>query len=237
MRILGLDVETTGLDVNSCEIIELGAVLWDTDRKAPLVTLSELVQLPPEQSVPDEITKITGITSSDLEEFGQPKKEVLTQLLKLVEQADYIMAHNAPFDRSFVEKSLNEFSDELDIKNSLEKTWLDTILDVPYPETIGSKKLNYLAAEHGFLNHYSHRAVFDVLTMLKIASHYDIEEIIALNSSPSLTVRAVVSFEEKDKAKAKGYRWDPKNRLWIKNLKEMHLDQERQSCDFDLTVL
>ncbi len=237
MHLLGLDVETTGLDANTCEIIELGAVLWDTDRKTPLVIFSELVALPKGQSVPQEITQITGIQDSDLKNFAKPKEEVLSRLTNLMGQADYIVAHNAPFDRAFIEKALNEFPSTPVVEGALKKTWLDSVLDVPYPERIGSKKLSYLAAEHLFLNYYSHRAIFDVLTMLKIISQYDIKEIIKLNASPNLTVKAIVSFEEKDKAKAKGYSWDAKNRLWIKSLKEINLERERQSCDFELAIL
>lgn len=242
MLILGLDVETTGLDVNTCEVIEVGAVLWDTDRQTPVVILSEMVQLAEGQIIPEEVIKITGITDDDLHQFGKPLKEVMTSLLPLMEKADYMMAHNAPFDRDFIHKSLNQCfasDDKSDnkIKTVLEKKWIDTLTDIIYSDRITSRKLNHLACEHQFLNYYSHRAVFDTLTMLKIASNYDINEIIKLNSSPSLTLKAEVSFKEKDKAKARGYFWDNKNRIWYKQIKELQFEEERQKCDFELTII
>ncbi len=101
---------------------------------------------------------------------------------------------------------------------------IDTMIDLPFDEKIhGSKKLTHLAATHGFLNPFPHRAVFDVLTMLKMASYYDLKTILARNASPTVTVVARVSFDDKDKAKALGFHWEATSKTWEKRYKEIDL--------------
>jgi len=220
MIILGLDLETTGLDVTTDQIIEVGAVLWDWERKVPLRILSEMVQI--ESGVPAEITELTGITSADLSNYGAPLPRVLKDLHHLGREAQFIVAHNGlQFDRLFLEREWLEFPQE-----KLNLPWLDTSLDVPYPTRMSTRKLSYLAAEHGFLNPFSHRAVFDVLTMLHVLSRYSSEEVLKLQASPLRRVVAQVSYEGREQAKGAGFRWDPVQRHWYMEGKECLL-QER----------
>ena len=93
MRILGIDFETTGLDAKEDRIIEVGAVLWDWETGTPLQLLSSLVH--PERYIPEEITKLTGITNEAVSDFGRPEDEVFNDLWYLLGCADYAMAHNA----------------------------------------------------------------------------------------------------------------------------------------------
>ena len=51
-------------------------------------------------------------------------------------------------------------------------------------EKIKTRSLPYLAADHGFLNPFPHRALFDVMTMIQIAGMYDINEILKYADSP-----------------------------------------------------
>jgi oligoribonuclease (3'-5' exoribonuclease) len=37
MKLLGIDLETTGLDVTKDRIIEIGMVLWETDTQTPII--------------------------------------------------------------------------------------------------------------------------------------------------------------------------------------------------------
>ncbi len=166
MLLLGLDLETTGLDIGSSEIIEIGAVLWDWSRKIPLKINSDLVQC--EKPVPPEISALTGIEDQQLRDWGLPLNEALARLHDLSLAADYVVAHNGNgFDRLFLERVWLHHP-----QTKFQKKWIDTLTDLPLGSKINTRKLGYLAAEHGFLNPFSHRAVFDVLTMLKVMSHY-----------------------------------------------------------------
>ncbi|MGE0764100.1 MAG: exonuclease domain-containing protein [Bdellovibrionales bacterium] len=221
MLVLGLDLETTGLDVGTSEIIEIGAVLWDCERKTPLKLMSELVSC--SVALPPEIVRLTGIKDEDLQRWGQPLGQMLQRLHDISLDAEYIVAHNgSQFDRLFLERDWIKHPE-----CRIQKEWIDTLTDLPFSAQIGTRKLTYLAAEHGFLNPFSHRAVFDVLSMLKVFSNYSIEEIQKLQNSPLRRLVAQVSYEGRDQAKTEGFRWDPKQRHWYLEAKECQLESRQ----------
>lgn len=229
MLLLGLDLETTGLNPNSDQIIEVGAVVWDTDRNAPVDILNDLIDIG-ELQVPVEITQITGIATQDLLNFGKEEEEVLGKLLELMDKCDYVVAHNGNnFDKKFLEEAFAKYGMNND------KEWIDTLYDVPYSDDIKTRKLTYLAAEHRFLNPYAHRAIFDVMAMFKVLENYNIDEVIQLSKSPTIKVQAKVSYDDREKAKQAGFRWDAPNRAWVKEMKEVHLQQS--SFPFECVTL
>lgn len=96
MSIVVVDVETTGTDPEKHEIIEAAAVAVSKDDASILKTWESKIAC--KGDVPPEISGITGIIKSDLE--GAPGPEILGEVLS---KATYIVAHNAAFDRDFVE--------------------------------------------------------------------------------------------------------------------------------------
>ena len=231
MRILGLDFESTGIDPAKDRITECGAVLWDWEKKIPLQLYSEFVN--PEMPIPEEVTDITGITDSMVEEFGLPEREVMTDIECMLSTADYVMAHfGNQFDKLFFDQAYERHGWD---KNGA--FWLDSSIDVVFPKRITTRNLKHLAAEHGFLAFPSHRAVFDVLTMLNIASAYDLSAIIARAQEPTLFVQALVSFEEKDLAKERGYRWCAPKKIWWRSWKSSDLEADKFECPFRTQIL
>ena len=69
MKILGFDVESTGLDPKKDSITEMGLVLYDTDAKAPVRISGFLVK---GGLITAEIERITGITQAMLDTYGYP---------------------------------------------------------------------------------------------------------------------------------------------------------------------
>lgn len=114
MNILLFDTETTGLPQPSCvpldrqpRIIEIGAVLYDTDRHAILDEMSQLIH--PGIRIPEEITKITGITDEDIK--GAPSfKEVIPAFAKLARRSGALLAHNVEFDRTMLRLDLERIA-------------------------------------------------------------------------------------------------------------------------------
>ena len=104
-----LDTETTGLDHTKDEIIELGMVAFtydDTGIRDVIGVFSALQE--PSVPVSAEITRITGITT----EMVKGQKIDIDAVVRFIEPADLVIAHNARFDRPFCEK----FSSGFDIK-------------------------------------------------------------------------------------------------------------------------
>lgn len=221
MIICGIDFETTGLDSSKDEVIETGLVLWDWERKAPLKIANILTK--PTNPLSPEIMKITGITDSDFE-FAAPKQTLIDNLEWFFNHSDYVMAHNAQFDKGFSKKLLKD-----------EKGWLCSREDIEYDDfKHKAKNLATLAATHGFLNPFAHRAVFDVLTMFKVAQNYDINKIIERSKSPSVKVISLASFDEKEKVKAAGFYWDSAKKVWYTNIKSC--DMEKANWDFKFKI-
>jgi len=241
MLLLGLDFETTGLRVEEDRVIEIGAVLWDTSRNKPVQFYSELVCVP--EQVSDEITGITGIEQSDLEAYGIASRDAFHGLSVFSDRAEAIVAHNGNnFDKPFCAAELrrNDLS-------QIDKHWIDTSVDVPYPPRMKTRSLVHLAAEHGFVNPFPHRALSDVLTMFKVMSFYDAEAILKISKEPNVQVIAIVKEpwkdaapegkKETDKAKARGFRFDGSKKCWQKTVKLSALPEEESHGEFPVRTV
>jgi len=147
-------------------------------------------------------------------------------------KSDYAMAHNAEFDKGFYYAALDHHRYERP-----PILFLDTKMDIKFPEKITTRNLRHLASEHEFLNPFSHRAVFDVLTMLRVAGRYDLDTIIARAKEPTVFVRAMVTFDDKEKAKARGYYWCAPQKIWWRSFKESDYLGEKDTCGFQTTLL
>jgi DNA polymerase III alpha subunit (gram-positive type) len=218
MYLLGIDIETTGLDPDTDEIIELGAVVWDSEQKKPIELFSQLISIG-DRILPKKIVEMTGITDEHLKMFGLPISKVIGLLDGMASKCEFYVGHNAlRFDNVFLEKACAKIS-----KDIPKKTWIDTTLDIDFPQEIKTRKLSYLAAEHKFVGFEDHRAVFDVLTMFKILSRYDINEICDRAKSDLVQVIAKVTFENKNLASENGFRWEPSNKTWIRVMRQFDL--------------
>ncbi len=93
-----LDLETTGLDANRHEIIEIAAIRYQKGN-ASHQTFQALVK--PSKKVPKKITSITGITQEMLEKDGEPLANVLPQFIAFAGE-HRLVTFNADFDMAFL---------------------------------------------------------------------------------------------------------------------------------------
>jgi hypothetical protein len=101
---------------------------------------------------------------------------------------------------------------------------------------VDSMRLMHLAASHGFLNPFSHRALFDVMTMLKIMSEYSFEEVLLQSKVPFVIARALVDYDNRQLAKDARFNWEkigeetfPKQ--WVKQVRENKLAAEQAAAE------
>lgn len=214
MVICAIDVETTGLDPKKDKITEIACVQYDLKNKRMLNMFSALVYHD-DTIVSDEITELTGIDTNMISLHGKQKGDVVLATQHMIDQSDYAMAHNADFEKSFLQ--------EIAI---VPPKWIDTCVDLPFPPRVTTRKLTHLCADHGIWIRNAHRALPDVMAMIELASLYDCETIEKYANSPTIKVQAVVSFADKDKARERGYRWDGDKKIWVKPVKQFLIQSE-----------
>lgn len=229
MYALGVDFETTGLDYQKNRVIEVGAVLWDTADAIPLRFQSEFSWAEDFPEIEAEAFTAHGFTKHFLSVNGSEPRTVFQHLNELARSAQCFVGHNCmSFDKPFYISECEKAQIA-----AIELPWIDTSCDIKYPPHIKTRSLVHLAAEHGFLNPFPHRAMFDVLTMLTIFQKYDPVAALALAQEPFVVLKACVSYDDREKAKARGYRW--KDQMWLKSLRISEVEAERKDAGF-LTV-
>ena len=140
-RVLVLDTETTGLAHQSDKIIELAMLLVDVDVASGLpfgpVALFEGFE-DPGMPIPAEAQQVTGISDDMVRghRLDDPQVEAM------VSRADLVVAHNAGFDRPFVEARFPCFAG---------KAWACSFADIDWKAAgASSSKLSALAQDHGW---------------------------------------------------------------------------------------
>jgi len=215
---------------------------WEVASK-PLITVPENSSLYHARDIFTEsrITKLKGniaVGHNRYSTTGTSHKRNAAPFVARKKLETYIVAHNGrDFDRPLIEAAFSQFGLKLPAT-----PWLDTQYDVDYPRNCASRNLIYLAGFHGMVNPFQHRAVTDVLTMLTILARYDIQQVIANSLRKWLIVQANVSYDERERAKEKGFRWQSDGgksyeKCWVKRVREEQLATLQGECDFNLTVL
>lgn len=231
---VGLDFETTGLDTSKDRIIEIGAILWEANKKIIINAFSTFVWDWSYPQISEEIEEIVGVNKEDIQEYSILPTEAMKRLLKMCQGADYLVAHNAnAYDRLIMESEMKR----LGFVSGESLEWIDSRTDLPLPKRIVGRKLVHVAAEHHIVNPFAHRALTDTLTMLQLMSLYNAEEIVKRSKSPSVIVRALVSYENRADASSRGYQWNPNLKEWRKLIKECDLIQETQNVPFKTQVI
>ncbi len=211
-RVLILDTETTGLSHESDRIIELAMLLVSVDATTgrpfgPVETFEGFED--PGMPIPEVAKQVTGITDEMVR--GQRLDDARVQAL--IERADLVVAHNAGFDRPFVEARFPGFA---------HKPWACSFADIDWKaQGAESAKLGALAQDRGWF-YDAHRALVDCHALLQVlaspqadGSGTGLARLIAAASRPSYKLRATgAPFEAKDLLKARGYRWDAAARVW-----------------------
>ena len=211
-----IDTETTSLDVDTGNIIEIGLVAFEYDPVTgqPIRVLGAYGGLEdPGHPLSPEITEITGITDTMV--AGQRIDD--DRVAALVDKASIVIAHNADFDRPFLENRFPVFSD---------LPWGCSLSDIDwFAEKLGSRKLDYIAYQMGFF-FGAHRAEEDCQALLEIlarplpvSGHPGLKSLLDRLPEVGYTVYAINSpFATKDALKARRYRWDNEGKVWYRTL-------------------
>lgn len=239
MRLLGIDVETTGLDwKKGARILEVGVSLHEAGDEIYLhqenwtMYDDEIAKLLP---LTQEIKNLTGIRDEALSEFGVHPSTAYRALDQYCvdRKVDYLVAHNGDnFDRPFLLYELDKFGIK---EHALRRLpWLDTRKDIKYPagQEPRTRTLAELLRLKRAIPLIAHRAKSDAESTMWLLSHYDIDEILEYHKIPWIVVSPRVHYEERELAKSNGYSWQEINhkqypKSWVKLIKADQLEAER----------
>jgi DNA polymerase III subunit epsilon len=216
-----IDTETTGTDPAVDKVIELAVVAFEYCHATGAVgrVLGSYDGLEdPGRPIPPSSTAIHGITDA----MVAGKKIDDAAVAQLLDGVGIVIAHNAAFDRKFLEPRLPVFA-------SL--PWACSWREIPWSEAgIESSKLEYIAYRSGFF-YEGHRAEIDCLALLEVlrrpfvrvskasADATALKLLLDSARAPSFRLWAVGSpFESKDALRRRGYWWDAGKRCWYREL-------------------
>ncbi len=224
---LFVDVETTGLDPQKHEIIELAMIPFTYTADGRICELHPPFEQfqEPSEPIPSAITRLTGITDAMV--AGQ--RIDANAVRAFASGAALVIAHNASFDRRFVERLSDSFA---------MKPWACSMSQIDWVEEgHEGTKLAYLAAGAGFF-YDRHRAVHDcraaielLAAPLPVSGQPAMRRLLENARRPSWRIWAENSpFDLKDALKARGYRWNgddnPNPRAWYIDVEDGLQDAE-----------
>ena len=219
-----LDTETTGTDFAKDEIIELGMVAFEYNPETGkiykiLENFNELEE--PTIEISEEASEINGITMEMVK--GCKIKDHAVEVF--IKEAAIILAHNAKFDRHFVEKRFSCFDD---------KNWGCSIGDVSWHENgYKARSLEFLAYKYGYF-YEGHRAFNDCMASIHLLSKtlpesnlLVLQDLItnARQNSSRISAKGA-PFSIKDKLRARGYKWNAEAKFWYIDVNEKDSSSE-----------
>ncbi len=208
---LFVDVETTGLDASRDAIIEFAGVPFTYTREGWVAYVYEAYDAleDPGRPIPAAISKLTGITDEDV----AGKRIDDERVAALVAAADLVIAHNASFDRPFLERRFPVLEQAAFACSRDDVAWRE--------HGFGCRGLEHLARDFGVF-YDAHRADVDCHVGIHVLAQplpgsggTVLGSLLASARAPIHYLEATDSpFDSKDKLKARGYRWNAAKKVW-----------------------
>jgi DNA polymerase-3 subunit epsilon len=219
-----LDVETTGLNPDTDEVCEVAAILYDYSSKTILQQCSTL--LPVKSNLAADINKISvedTLKIKGIEHYAVETIEIM------MESSRYAVAFNSDFDHSFF-----KISSHLTDKAYL--PWSDAAC-IRYPKPSHSRSLVNLCLAHGIPVVSVHRALTDCQLLAQLLGTVDdLAGELERCAQPKVLAKALVSYDDREKAKAAGFHWDKPDlirKAWAKRC----LPSELEILDFEVEII
>jgi DNA polymerase III subunit epsilon len=208
-RALVVDVETTGLNLETDDVMQLAMLPFDYEvetGRVMTVYRSKAFEALREPTAPisEEASLITGISP----DMVAGKTINADAVALLVETADLVIAHNAKFDRPMVERHWDCFG---------RKPWACTLDSVDWlREGFSAGKLDYLGMQFGWF-YDGHQALADCEACLALLaqtlpnSGAQVMSVVreAAAKREWLIPATNAPYDVKDKLKQRNYRWRP----------------------------
>ncbi len=221
-----VDTETTGIDRANDHIIEIAIKLVKFEAiSGKILNINGSYESfnDPKEDISKDITLLTGINNNMVD--GEHIDWV--QVNDLLEDADLIVAHNAGFDRAFLDRFSNI---------SQKKIWVCSVFDIDWLNRgFSSSKQELLCYWHGFYFD-AHRAMNDVDALIHLLT-YDLKNFdralleLIENSKKCEYIIFADNFKfdpvKKDIVKGNKYRWDSNSKVWYKKVKVDELANEK----------
>jgi DNA polymerase-3 subunit epsilon len=220
-----IDTETTGLDTDVCEIIELGYQIIEFDSTGHFykVLSAQNFLNEPKGEISAEVTQVTGLTMEDVKGHQIPWDQVEAEIA----QVQLCVAHNASFDRPVVERYSDVF---------VNKIWGCSVAQIDWLKQahVGSRSQEFLCWKVGEFFYGAHRALDDVQALTQLLSCNISEKklpafsflLSAVRQSKSLIKATGAPFDIKDALRSRGYRWNVGERVWQAVMDDSKLQDE-----------
>jgi CRISPR-associated protein Cas2 len=147
-----IDVETTGLNPDKDQIIEIGALKVDHNEK--IGSYDALIRIDGE--IPQNIETLTGITTSMVNENGRNLNDVITEFIMFLQNLP-VVAHNVDFDIRFLSNACVKCGIPLLTNRCIDTLALSRRLIKGLPDY----KLGTIAAYFGIDTGNTHRSLGD----------------------------------------------------------------------------
>lgn len=207
-RLFLYDTETTGIDPQHHQVIEVACAVYDIEHNAILNTFSALIY-----SEHNEAEKINGIAVGLLLNAFD-RAAVWSRIAQIVSGCDAVVAHRAEFDYSFTPEMARGTDRNL--------PWVCSKFDVKWPNSKLGENLLNVALQHGVGVVAAHRAFTDVDILARVFGVVNrfyggpsaIRAMLTHAMRPKVRVISLAPYEAKDIVKENGFAWRKELKVW-----------------------
>lgn len=161
MKVAVLDTETTGLDPQYDEIIEIAAAIIQIDGQGRIIAVESMRTglQQPSRPIEPNIARITGIDDA----MVAGKRICANSIAEYLGRAQACLCFNAEFDRRHLEMLVPAVA---------EMPWICAMRDVPWRDLgFDGRAQGFFLMQSGLFNPTAHRAADDVASLAHLLAH------------------------------------------------------------------